>query len=445
MLVRTDLAELWDLRDESKAVLCVQHEYRTRAHDKYLGARNQDYPRKNWSSVMLWNCAHPANRTLTPDFIQRATGAQLHRFTWLGDELIGKLPIEWNWLPDELGHNHRPSCCIGRWAHHASKNSRKRPCHRSGTTSSNVRARHCSSYPSNSRRSCGLELRPHDARHRRRRLHRLELRARLARASRTSRSSTSTSSPTPATCATSARSQDDARHVFVRGDIGDRALVEAGCCERHRPRAIVHFAAESHVDRSIRRPGRLHRDQHRRHVRAARGGARVLGRAAGRRARRVPLPARLHRRGLRLARPGRPGVHRDARRTRRTARTRRRKAAADHLVRAYHHTYGLPALTTNCSNNYGPYQFPEKLIPLMIRQRARGQAAAGLRRRPAVRDWLYVEDHCDAHPRGARARPARRDLQHRRQQREERTSTSCARSARSSTSAARAAGALRAT
>ena len=113
MLVRTDLAELWQLRDESKAVLCVQHEYRTRAHDKYLGARNQDYPRKNWSSVVLWNCAHPANRTLTPAFVQRATGAQLHRFTWLGDELIGKLPIEWNWLPDELGQN--PQAKLLHW------------------------------------------------------------------------------------------------------------------------------------------------------------------------------------------------------------------------------------------------------------------------------------------------------------------------------------------
>lgn len=105
MLLRADIAELWRLRDESKALLCVQHDYRTKLREKYLGAKNEDYPRKNWSSVMLWNCAHPANRRLTPEFVQQATGAQLHRFTWLDDALIGALPKEWNWLPDELGPN----------------------------------------------------------------------------------------------------------------------------------------------------------------------------------------------------------------------------------------------------------------------------------------------------------------------------------------------------
>jgi hypothetical protein len=105
MLLRADVAELWALRDERKALLCVQHDYKTRLREKYLGAKNEDYPRKNWSSVMLWNCAHPANRCLTPEFVQKATGAQLHRFTWLADELIGALPREWNWLPDELGPN----------------------------------------------------------------------------------------------------------------------------------------------------------------------------------------------------------------------------------------------------------------------------------------------------------------------------------------------------
>jgi lipopolysaccharide biosynthesis glycosyltransferase len=105
MLLRTDIAELWNLRDEAKALLCVHHQYKTKLHEKYLGARNEDYPRKNWSSVMLWNCAHPANRRLTPQFVQQATGAQLHRFTWLSDDLIGALPREWNWLPDELGPN----------------------------------------------------------------------------------------------------------------------------------------------------------------------------------------------------------------------------------------------------------------------------------------------------------------------------------------------------
>ncbi|MEO6597736.1 MAG: glycosyltransferase, partial [Planctomycetota bacterium] len=105
MLLRDDIAKLWALRDESKAVLCVQHDYKTRTADKYLGSKNADYPRKNWSSVVLWNCGHPANRSVTPEFIMGATGAQLHRFTWLDDELVGALPKEWNWLPDEFGAN----------------------------------------------------------------------------------------------------------------------------------------------------------------------------------------------------------------------------------------------------------------------------------------------------------------------------------------------------
>ena len=105
MLLREDIAELFKLRDESKAVHCVHHDYRTKLRKKYLGARNEDYPRKNWSSVMLWNCAHPANRVLTPEFVQGATGAQLHRFTWLGDGEIGELPKEWNWLVTEYDYN----------------------------------------------------------------------------------------------------------------------------------------------------------------------------------------------------------------------------------------------------------------------------------------------------------------------------------------------------
>jgi hypothetical protein len=113
MLLRADIAELWNLRDESKAVLCVHHNYKTKMKEKYLGAKNQDYPRKNWSSVMLWNCGHPANRSLTADFVERATGAQLHRFTWLPDELIGELPREWNWLPDEFGPN--PQAKLLHW------------------------------------------------------------------------------------------------------------------------------------------------------------------------------------------------------------------------------------------------------------------------------------------------------------------------------------------
>lgn len=105
MILRSDIAALWALRDESKAVMCVHHDYKTQAQDKYLGAKNADYPRKNWSSVVLWNCGHPSNRVLTPAFVEKATGAQLHRFTWLDDQLIGEIPITWNWLPDELGAN----------------------------------------------------------------------------------------------------------------------------------------------------------------------------------------------------------------------------------------------------------------------------------------------------------------------------------------------------
>lgn len=113
MLLRADIAELWALRDPERAVLCVHHDYRTKAADKYLGARNQDYPRKNWSSVVLWNCGHPANRCLTPEFVEGASGAQLHRFTWLDDSLIGELPREWNWLPDEFGPN--PDAKLLHW------------------------------------------------------------------------------------------------------------------------------------------------------------------------------------------------------------------------------------------------------------------------------------------------------------------------------------------
>jgi lipopolysaccharide biosynthesis glycosyltransferase len=105
MLLRDDIVRLWDLRDERSAVMVVKHDYRTRAATKFLGAKNEDYPRKNWSSVILWNCSHPANRTVTPTFVEHATGAQLHRFTWLSDDLIGELPNAWNWLPDEFGEN----------------------------------------------------------------------------------------------------------------------------------------------------------------------------------------------------------------------------------------------------------------------------------------------------------------------------------------------------
>jgi len=105
MILRTDINELWNLRDDSKAVMVVKHNYKTRMTQKYLGSKNEDYPRKNWSSVIMWNCAHEANRIITPSLIQESTGAFLHRFNWLDDELIGELSKEWNWLPDEFGAN----------------------------------------------------------------------------------------------------------------------------------------------------------------------------------------------------------------------------------------------------------------------------------------------------------------------------------------------------
>ena len=105
MLVRDDIEKLWALRDNSKAVMVVKHDYKTKMTEKYLGAKNENYPRKNWSSVILWNCGHVANKVVTPEFIETSTGAQLHRFTWLADELVGELPKVWNWLPDEFGIN----------------------------------------------------------------------------------------------------------------------------------------------------------------------------------------------------------------------------------------------------------------------------------------------------------------------------------------------------
>jgi lipopolysaccharide biosynthesis glycosyltransferase len=105
MIVRDDIAQLWELRDPSKDVMVVKHDYKTRMIKKYLGHKNQDYPRKNWSSVILWNCSNPVNGQLTPEFVQTSTGAYLHRFAWIDNERIGALPIEWNWLPDEFGPN----------------------------------------------------------------------------------------------------------------------------------------------------------------------------------------------------------------------------------------------------------------------------------------------------------------------------------------------------
>jgi lipopolysaccharide biosynthesis glycosyltransferase len=105
MICQADLKELWDLRDESKAVLVVKHNYQTKNFKKYLGNINENYPRKNWSSLILWNCAHPKHKILTPEFVARETGKYLHRFSWLDDDDIGDLPFEWNWLAIEYPVN----------------------------------------------------------------------------------------------------------------------------------------------------------------------------------------------------------------------------------------------------------------------------------------------------------------------------------------------------
>jgi lipopolysaccharide biosynthesis glycosyltransferase len=105
MVVRDDIVKLWNLREYDKDVMVVKHDYKTRMKKKYMGAKNEDYPRKNWSSVILWNCSSWPNRKLTPEFVQHSTGAYLHRFSWLEDNRIGELPSEWNWLPDEYGAN----------------------------------------------------------------------------------------------------------------------------------------------------------------------------------------------------------------------------------------------------------------------------------------------------------------------------------------------------
>ncbi|HZZ92530.1 MAG TPA: dTDP-glucose 4,6-dehydratase [Usitatibacter sp.] len=186
----------------------------------------------------------------------------------------------------------------------------------------------------------------------------------------------------------------DERHIFVRGDIGDRALVEK-LLAHHRPRAIVHFAAESHVDRSIHGPGEFVRTnvvgtfELLEAVRAYWGGL------AG--------EARETFRFLHVSTDEVYGslAEDDPAFSETTAYAPNSpysasKAGSDHLVRAYHHTYGLPTLTTNCSNNYGPFQFPEKLFPLMISNALDGKPLPVYGDGRQVRDWLYVADHCEA-------------------------------------------------
>ena len=105
MILRGDIAELWELKDYTKDVMVVKHDYETRMTEKYLGNTNENYPRKNWSSVILWNCNAIRNRALTPEFVQQSTGAFLHRFSWIDDDRVGELPKEWNWLDVEYEWN----------------------------------------------------------------------------------------------------------------------------------------------------------------------------------------------------------------------------------------------------------------------------------------------------------------------------------------------------
>ena len=105
MVVCGDVIELYESLQTAHDVAVVKHDYKTRMPVKYMGAPNEDYPRKNWSSVIVWDCQSYPNRRLTPDFVQKQPGSFLHRFAWIDDDRIQALPTEWNWLPDELGEN----------------------------------------------------------------------------------------------------------------------------------------------------------------------------------------------------------------------------------------------------------------------------------------------------------------------------------------------------
>ena len=176
----------------------------------------------------------------------------------------------------------------------------------------------------------------------------------------------------------------------------------------------MHLAAESHVDRSIDGPGEFIQTNSSA-LFAAAGRARLLAQLAGKREEPLPLPSYLDRRGFRLARRGR--AFREDTPYEPNSPYSASKAGSDHLVRAWRHTYGLPTIVTNCSNNYGPYHFPEKLIPLMILNALEGKPLPVYGNGENVRDWLYVEDHAEALLLvGARGRAGRK-LQCRRQQR----------------------------
>ena len=196
--------------------------------------------------------------------------------------------------------------------------------------------------------------------------------------------------------------QGDARHTLVQGDIGDAALVTQ-LLTQHQPRAVVNFAAESHVDRSIHGPGDFIQTN-------IVGTFHLLESVRGYWSK---LPQENRDGGVTPTKSGFRFLHvstdevygslrKDDPAFTETSHIEPNspysasKAASDHLVRAWHHTYGLPVLTTNCSNNYGPYHFPEKLIPLMIVNALAGKALPVYGDGQQIRDWLYVKDHCSA-------------------------------------------------
>lgn len=186
---------------------------------------------------------------------------------------------------------------------------------------------------------------------------------------------------------------DNPNHVFVQGDIGDQALVRRLFSE-YSPDAVVNFAAESHVDRSIDGPAAF--------VQTNVVGTFNLLECAREHWRTLDEAGRAAFRFLHVSTDevfgslGAEGQFTETSPYAPNSPYSASKAAADHLVRAYHHTYGLPVLTTNCSNNYGPYQFPEKLIPLVIHKARAGDPLPIYGDGSNIRDWLYVEDHCNA-------------------------------------------------
>jgi len=196
---------------------------------------------------------------------------------------------------------------------------------------------------------------------------------------------------------------NDARHIFVRGDIADVDLVEQ-LLTQHQPRAVLNFAAESHVDRSIHGPAAFIQTNivgTFRLLETVRKHFNTLSDSARKDFRFLQVSTDEVYGSLHADDPAFTESHRYEPNSPYSA----TKAASDHLVRAYHHTYGLPVLTTNCSNNYGPYHFPEKLIPLCIHHALAGKELPIYGDGMQVRDWLYVLDHCSAIRRVLEAAP----------------------------------------